>query len=145
MWANSLSHNGLTGTGREFVMSVHQLEHEVSGMYPEIAHGAGLACLWPQWAMLAYKSEKNRFLRFAYEVMEIEPSNDKDKDIEDSIQKLKNYFAEIGMPVRLRDLGVKEDSLEALAYNTMFKGKRVLNDIITVDYDVALEIFKNSF
>ena len=145
MWANSLSHNGLTGTGREFVMSVHQLEHEVSGMYPEIAHGAGLACLWPQWAMLAYKSEKNRFLRFAYEVMEIENSNDKDKDIENSIQKLKNYFAEIGMPVRLRDLGVKEDSLEALAYNTMFKGKRVLNDIITVDYDVALEIFKNSF
>ena len=49
------------------------------------------------------------------------------------------------MPVRLRDLGVKEDSLEALAYNTMFKGKRVLNDIITVDYNVALEIFKNSF
>ena len=49
------------------------------------------------------------------------------------------------MPVRLRDLNVKEDSLEALAYNTMFKGKRVLNDIITVDYQKALEILKDSF
>jgi len=145
MWANSLSHNGLTGMGRNFVMSVHQLEHEVSGMYPEIAHGAGLACLWPQWAMEAYKNAQNRFLRFAYEVMDIKPTKSKNKDIEDAIQKLKSYFEEIGMPVRLRDLGVKEDSLEALAYNTMFKGKRVLNDIITVDYEVALKILKASF
>ena len=145
MWANSLSHNGLTGAGRNFVMSVHQLEHEVSGMYPEIAHGAGLACLWPQWAMEAYKNAQNRFLRFAYEVMDIKPTENKNKDIEDAIQKLKSYFKEIGMPVRLRDLGVKEDSLEALAYNTMFKGKRVLNDIITVDYGVALKILKASF
>ena len=145
MWANSLSHNGLTGTGRNFVMSVHQIEHEISGMYPEIAHGAGLACLWPQWAMLAYKSEKERFLRFTYEVMEINPSLSKDKDIEKGIQKLKEYFKEIGIPVRLRDLNVKEDSLEALAFNTMFKGKRVLEDIITVDYDVALKILKDSF
>lgn len=145
MWANSLSHNGLTGCGRNFVMSVHQIEHEVSGMYPEIAHGAGLACLWPQWAMHAYKNAKDRFLRFSYEVMEIVPTSDKDKDIQDGIQKLKSFFKEIGMPVRLRELNVKEDSLEALAYNTMFKGKRVLNDIITVDYQKALEILKDSF
>ena len=145
MWANSLSHNGLTGTGREFVMSVHQIEHEVSGMYPEIAHGAGLACLWPQWAMVSYKSEIKRFLRFAYEVMDITPTDNQNKDIEDAIAKLKNYFKEIGMPVRLRDLNVKEDSLKDLAYNTMFKGKRVLNDIVTVDNDLALKILKDSF
>lgn len=33
MWGGSLSHNGLTGAGREFFMQVHQLEHELSGMY----------------------------------------------------------------------------------------------------------------
>ena len=145
MWANSLSHNGLTGTGRNFVMSVHQIEHEVSGMYPEIAHGAGLACLWPQWTMKSYKACKDRFLRFSYEVMDIKPTKNIDQDIEDGIQKLKKYFKEIGMPVRLRDLGVKEDSLNELAYNTMFKGKRVLEDIITVDEPMALEILKDSF
>lgn len=145
MWANSLSHNGLTGSGRNFIMSVHQLEHEVSGMYPEIAHGAGLACIWPQWAMEAYKNAKNRFLRFSYEVMDIEPSKDENKDIEKGIIKLKEFYKEIGMPVRLKDLGVKEEDLEALAYNTMFKGKRVLEDIITVDYEEALKILKASF
>ena len=145
MWANSLSHNGLTGAGRPFIMSVHQLEHEVSGMYPEIAHGAGLAALWPQWAMKAYKACPDRFLRFSYKVMGITPTENKTQDIENGIQGLKKYFRELGMPVTLHELGGEENQLEALAYNTMFKGKRVLKDIITVDYDLALQILKDSF
>lgn len=145
MWANSLSHNGLTGCGRNFVMSVHQIEHEVSGMYDNIAHGAGLAALWPQWAMNSYKATPELFLRFSYEVMEIKPTDNKNKDIEDGIISLKNYFKEIGMPTSLKELGVKEESLEQLAWNAMFKGKRVLEDIITVDKDLALKILKESF
>jgi alcohol dehydrogenase YqhD (iron-dependent ADH family) len=33
MWAGSLSHNDLTGAGRDVFMPVHQIEHELSGMY----------------------------------------------------------------------------------------------------------------
>jgi alcohol dehydrogenase YqhD (iron-dependent ADH family) len=50
MWASSLSHNDLTGCGRENALPVHQLEHALSGEYDEIAHGAGLAVLFPAWA-----------------------------------------------------------------------------------------------
>ena len=45
MWASSLAHNGLTQCGREFQLVVHQFEHELSGMYPKIAHGAGLSLI----------------------------------------------------------------------------------------------------
>ena len=68
MWGGSLSHNGLTGAGREFFMQVHQLEHELSGMYPSIAHGAGLAALWPSWARFVCPSDVNRFARYAVQV-----------------------------------------------------------------------------
>ena len=61
LWANSLSHNGLTSCGRSFVMSVHQLEHELSGMFDGVAHGAGLAILWPAWAKYAYPMALERF------------------------------------------------------------------------------------
>ena len=54
MWASSLAHNGLTQCGREFQLVVHQLEHEVSGMYAEVAHGAGLAEQWCCWARYVY-------------------------------------------------------------------------------------------
>ncbi len=47
MWASSLSHNNLTGCGRENALAVHQLEHALSGMFDHIAHGAGLAVLFP--------------------------------------------------------------------------------------------------
>lgn len=145
MWANSLSHNGLTGVGRNYIMSVHQLEHELSGMYDEISHGAGLAVLWPAWAKIAYKAEIGRFSRYAYEVIGITKTNDSIADILKAIEETQNYFISLGMPKRLRELNVKESSLEELAYNTMFKGKRVLEDIIKVDYEMAYKILKLAY
>ena len=71
MWAGSLSHNGLTGLGRDFFMQVHQLEHELSGMYPRIAHGAGLSALWPSWARYVCAGDVNRFARYAVNVWNI--------------------------------------------------------------------------
>lgn len=145
MWANSLSHNGLTGCGRDFIMSVHQLEHEISGMYDTVAHGAGLAVLWPAWAKIAYKSSIKRFERFTYEVMGIEKTSSAEEDILKGITALQDYFKEIGMPTTLRELNIPEASLEALAYNAMYQGKRTLKDIIEVDYSTALNILKMAF
>ena len=145
MWANSLTHNGLTGCGREFVMSVHQIEHELSGMFDRISHGAGLAVLWPAWAMFAYKAQPDRFQRFAVEVMGVEKTNDQKADAVKGIQALKNYFKEIGMPTTLRELEVPKDKFEEIAYNVMFKGKRVLKDIITVDEKMAIDILNLAY
>ena len=141
MWANSLSHNGLTACGRDFIMSVHQIEHEVSGMFDRVAHGAGLAVLWPAWAKIAYKNCINRFAKFAYEVMEIEKTHDLATDALMGINKLKDYFKEIGMPTSMNDLNISEEHFKALAYNTTFNKTRILHDIIDVDEDVAYQIF----
>ena len=145
MWANSLSHNGLTGCGKVYFMAVHQMEHELSGMYDHISHGAGLAILWPQWAMNSYKASPKRFLRLAYEVLGITPSQDEEKDIIEGISSLKAYFKSLGMPTTLREVKVEKDKLKDLAWNAMFKGKRVLPDIVTVDYDLALKILEESY
>ena len=42
MLASSFSHNGLTGLGGKLYFTVHRLEHEISGMFDRVAHGAGL-------------------------------------------------------------------------------------------------------
>lgn len=140
MWANSLSHNGLTSCGRNFVMSVHQIEHEISGMYDHISHGAGLAVLWPAWAKLAYPAAKMRFLRFAYEVMNVEKSDQEDQDILEGIRRLKAYFKAIGMPTSMKELEIPEEKFREIAANYSFKGQRILQDIIPVDEEKALEI-----
>ena len=144
LWANSLSHNGLTSCGRNYVMSVHQLEHELSGMYDSIAHGAGLAVLWPAWAKLAYKASINRFARYAYEVMGVEKTDDVEADILRGIEATKKYFKSLGMPTTLTELGVSEKDIKVLAYNAMFKGKRVLKDIILVDEPMAVKVYEEA-
>ena len=145
LWANSLSHNGLTSCGREFIMSVHQMEHEVSGMFDHVAHGAGLAALWPAWAMTVYTSAIERFKLFAYDVMEIEMTNNPHIDISMAILKLKNFFKSLGIETSLREFGIKETDLEELALNVTFNHKRVLKDVMTIDESKALEILKLAY
>ena len=142
MWANSLSHNGLTSCGKNFVMSVHQLEHEVSGMFDEVAHGAGLAVLWPAWATLACEHQVEKFQRFAVEVMGLPKTNDALQDARNGVKALKEYFKEIGMPTSMKELKIEEKFFNELAYNFTFKGTRTLNDIITVNEHIAYQIFK---
>ncbi len=142
MWASSLSHNGLTGSGKDFSMPVHQIEHELSGMYDNIAHGAGLSVLFPAWAKFVYKSDVKRFKRFACEVMGVDSKGSDDAQAYEGIIKLEQFYKKIGMPTTLKELGVYEEDFEKIAYNFTFKGTRVVHDRINIGYDEALEILK---
>lgn len=140
MWANSLSHNGLTACGRDFFMSVHQIEHEVSGMFDRVAHGAGLAVLWPAWAKVVYKADLKRFGKFAYEVMGIEKTSNIEEDALKGIKALKQFFKEIEMPTSMNDLNIDEKYFKDLAYNTTFKNTRILPDILNIDEELTYKI-----
>lgn len=141
MWASSLSHNDLMGCGKNYVMPVHQLEHEVSGMFPNIAHGAGLSVLFPAWAEYVYKSDVARFKTFATFVMQVEEKESDEETALEGIKALKKYFKELGMPTSLKELGIDESNFESLAYNFTFKGKREINDRVKIGYKEALDIF----
>jgi len=62
--AGSLSHNGLTGTGRLKDFSCHKIEHELGGMF-DVTHGAGLAAIWGTWARFVLDHDVPRFAQFA--------------------------------------------------------------------------------
>ena len=70
MWAGSLAHNGLTGCGTIGDWATHNIEHELGGLF-DVAHGAGLAAVWPSWARYVYKEDVTRFVQFAVNVMGI--------------------------------------------------------------------------
>lgn len=117
MWAGSLSHNGLTGCGiigNDF--ATHGLEHELSGMF-DIAHGAGLAAVWGNWARYVYKDVLPRFVRFAVEVMNVSKEGTDEEIAIKGIEALENFFREIGMPTSIHELGydLTPDQVEELA------------------------------
>ena len=107
MIASSISHAGYTSLGKKYSMPVHQLEHVVSGVYDFVAHGAGLAVLFPAWALNVYKYDIEKFQRFALEVMEVEHTTP-EQDALNGILKLQEFFKNIGMPIYMEDLGIND-------------------------------------
>lgn len=144
MWASSLSHNGLTGCGRNFMMRCHQIEHELSGMYDRVAHGAGLAVIFPAWAKYIYKNEKAlpRFCQFAQRVWGIEMDFEHpERTALAGIEACENFFKSLGMPVRLSELDVDDTKFDEMAEKCTFFGKRVLKDYIPLGKKEIIEIY----
>ncbi len=117
MWASSLSHNDLTGLGADGMDFVsHGLEHELGGMF-DVTHGAGLSAVWPSWARYVYKDCLPRFVKFARDVMEVEPGVSDEETALKGIAALEDFFCSIHMPVTLKELGVEptEDQILTMA------------------------------
>ncbi len=115
MWASSIAHNGLLGTGREGDWASHKIEHELSGIY-DVAHGAGLAVIFPAWMEYVYKHDVERFAQFAVRVWDVDPDfSDLNWTAKEGIRKTKEYFNSIGMPTTLDELDISGDRLEEMA------------------------------
>ena len=146
MWASSLAHNGLTQCGRNCQLVVHQMEHEISGMYPKVAHGAGLAALWCSWARYVYHANIPRWLQYAKNVWNLDIDFEHpEKTIERAIDLQEQYYTAIGMPVNLSVLGVAEDSLEKLALACSRNKTRVLLGYKPLEYDDILKIYRLAY
>ena len=141
MWASSLSHNNLTGCGRINSLPVHQLEHAVSGEYDNVAHGAGLAVLFPAWAKYVYTYNIPRFAQFARNVWGVNEVDDK-KAAELGIESMTEFFKSIGMPSTLREFGINLDAINKLTDLCTFNNTRTVDSVIKLGSKEIKDIFK---
>lgn len=145
VWCGSLSHNGITGLGRDKDFSVHKFGHALGAKY-DYAHGATLACVWEAWAKYLYMDGIDRFARFAEKVWGV-TCEDKKQAAEKGIQKTVDYFREIGMPTNLREIGVEnitDGELMELALDATMGGTVKLAKIKTLDVEDVYVIFENA-
>lgn len=143
MWTSSIAHNGLTHMGRDFSMAVHKLEHELSAMYPDIAHGAGLAALWCSWARYVYKYCLDRFSLYVKEIWN--ETEDGEEAILRGIKKQEDFYKKIGMPTSLIELGIKESDLEELALRCSNNKTVAVKGYKPLAYEDVLAIYKMAF
>jgi alcohol dehydrogenase YqhD (iron-dependent ADH family) len=114
-FAGTVAHNGLVGMGRSQDWACHGMEHELSAIY-DVAHGAGLAVLTPSWMQYVYKDNVNMFVQFAVNVMGVQGSfRDPDAIVAEGIERLREFFAKLGLPGTLKGLGIGSDRLEEMA------------------------------
>ena len=127
MWAGSVSHNDMTGDHLLGDWAVHQLEHELGGMF-DVAHGAGLAAVWGSWARYVLPANPARFAGLAEHVFGIAPGEDVKATALAGIEALENFFRSINMPTCLSELklNLKEEQIKELAYKCSFRGNRTI-------------------
>lgn len=149
MWAGSLSHNNLTGSGRAGHGRVgdwacHQLEHELSGMF-DVTHGAGLAALFGAWARYVMGEAPERFARFARNVMGVTEPDD-EKAAVAGIEAYEDFLRGVGMPTNLRELGLtlEDAQLDALAWNCSFENTRTIGSFRVLGLEDMKVIYRHA-
>ena len=149
MWAGSLSHNNLTGSGRAGYGRVgdwacHQLEHELSGMF-DVTHGAGLAALFGAWARYVMGEAPERFARFARNVMGVTEPDD-EKAAVAGIEAYESFLRGIDMPTNLRELGLtlEDAQLDALAWNCSFENTRSIGSFRVLGLEDMKVIYRHA-
>lgn len=144
MWASSLSHNGLTGCGSTYAFTVHKLEHDVSGLHDQVAHGAGLSVLFPAWAKEVYLEDPARFAQLAVRVWGCEMDEAQpERTALQGIKAMKAYFKSIGMPTTMRELGLSAADYDALVDMTTKNGTQTVPSCYgTMDRERILKIYR---
>ena len=142
MWAGMLCHQGLAGVGRHEDWATHGLEHELSALYPEITHGAGLAVMFPAWMEHVRGENPGRFAHYGREVFGLAPTGDADADALSAVDETRAFFASLGMPTTLAELGVGEDDIEKMIPTLKANKGEPFGSFKKLSMDDAREIYR---
>ncbi|QUH18541.1 iron-containing alcohol dehydrogenase [Alkaliphilus sp. B6464] len=122
-WCATLGLNGSNGVGRSGGdWASHGIEHSLSVLYG-VAHGAGLAIVFPAWMKYVYKENIDMFERFAEQIFNIKEGTKEEKALK-GIEELKMFFSSLNAPVTLKEIGVKFEDLDKIADNAAMQVPR---------------------
>jgi alcohol dehydrogenase YqhD (iron-dependent ADH family) len=123
--------------------AVHNIENPVTTTFQQ-THGSTLAIITPAWMKYVYKRDLPKYAEFATRVMGV-PADfyDLETTALRGIEALEQFIKEIGLPTRLSDIGVTEDSFEALAdHATLDIGVERIGMVSQLTRDEVVEIYK---
>ena len=141
MWAGTIAHNGTCGVGCEEDWASHFLEHEVSAIYG-VTHGAGLAVLFPAWMTWMAEHNVDKIVQYAVRVWGVPEEENKKKVALEGIQRLKEFFVSLGLPVTFKELGIDNPDISRLV-DSLHKNKgEYVGNYVKLSRKDSEEIFK---
>lgn len=141
MWTGTVAHNGLLGKGNQEDWASHEIEHELSAAY-DIAHGAGLAIIFPAWMKYTHEEHIDKFVRFGVEVFGISSQLDHETIAGLAIESLTNFFISLGLAVTLTEIGINDSRFADMAQmackgGTLGSFKKLTPDDVEMIYRLA--------
>ena len=141
MWCGTVAHNGICGVGREEDWASHALEHEISAIY-DVAHGAGLAVIFPAW--MAFMAEHNpaKIAQFAHRVFDIPKSEDLEEMALAGAARLKHFFRYMGLPVGFKELGIEHPDIDRMLVSLQRNKGELLGNYVKLTMTDCREIYR---
>lgn len=141
MWCGTVAHNGICGVGREEDWASHALEHEISAIY-NVAHGAGLAVIFPAW--MAFMAEHNpaKIAQFAHRVFDIPKSEDLEEMALAGAARLKHFFRYMGLPVSFKELGIEHPDIDRMLVSLRRNKGELLGNYVKLAMIDCREIYR---
>lgn len=141
MWASSMAINGICSYGENTAWAVHPMEHELSAFY-DITHGVGLAILTPYWMEYVLNDETMwKFVEYGKNVWGITDGTD-NEIAHAAIEKTKEFFASLGLPAKLSEIGIDEEHFDIMAEKAAAGGLEY--GFIPLYKDDVIKIFRSA-
>jgi alcohol dehydrogenase YqhD (iron-dependent ADH family) len=140
MWLGTIAHNNLLDTGRIGDWASHDIEHELSGIY-DVAHGAGLAVVFPAWMKHVLHNDLNRFVQWAVRVWNVEMDVFNPEAVARAgIERMEAFFHSIGLGTQLVSLGITDNRIDEMADKCTDKNSRTVGNFVKLDRKAVKEI-----
>lgn len=104
MILGSLSHDGFTNYGKKKLFIIHAAEHKLSGKYPDLPHGQGIALLIPPYLHVNKDRLADKLRRLGKTVFDLD-----DPTPEEAIAALEKWLSSLPLVHRFEDLSVSID------------------------------------
>lgn len=143
MWCGALSHNGLTGLGRNNEFPVHRLGHELAARY-DIPHGMSLTIMWPHWAQAVREQIAPRLARLGRTVFGIAEAEDNAASLA-CIGAIVAWFEALGLPTSFAQAPMGAEEVGVLAQfadHCTDGGTAALGILCPLDYEQVLSVYR---
>ncbi len=118
MWTSTWALNTLIAQGKEGDWEVHMIGQAI-GAHTDATHGMTLAAVSPAYYRHVMEGGLHKFVRFAENVWSIRTDGKTDRQIaEEGLKALESWMREIGLVMRISELGATEEMLPKIADST---------------------------
>ncbi|MDE6207426.1 MAG: iron-containing alcohol dehydrogenase [Muribaculaceae bacterium] len=115
--AAHLAHNGILGCGRTEDWTSHYLEHEISALYPQVAHGDGMAVVVSAYLGYMAHHKPSKVAQLGRRIFGVDEKDDRVAAIE-TVAHFKAFLSVVlRMPQTFEDLGIENPDIKTLTDN----------------------------
>jgi len=113
--ASTVALQGLPNSGRAGEWVVHPIEHAVTGIYDNIAHGSGIAAILPAYLRFLFDKKPDRIKQLSMRIFGADEYAEEGELMEVCAKGFEDFISSMGLANNLKDAGVEKSMLPMIA------------------------------